>query len=561
MGLCSPSPRARIASLVFSAVTAALLCVLFCLALPPQAIADQPYAELSGKYESNQDPAYADHSSGVYGAYQLSTVNARAYAKDLQKKSSSYSSWGDALMTAYTLDGSECGYYFDAVWRYIAGGASDETGSATSDSKSNAKRISKVKSKMKSLGYSKLKNGSYIATPKEAKALQFQYDYCIDAFYDPAVSYWEQSVSAFDASDYSTALQNVIFSTAIQHGASGSKTVFVNACERNGGFSKIKTEKKLITAIYDERSRTTTSAPSSSSIKIKKSSLSSTYLAYANKYSLLGKYLVYFSRNSANVQVSVYVRLHVNEKADAVSMIGSSSSCSHSKTTGGKVVARYAATDKNHKEKISAVKCASCGKTLKSSRVRTKANTFKRSGKSYKTSFGRSYTPHGKGRYKVKASTLNVRAKATVKSSVRTTVKKGEKVKVLSSKMGKDGYWWGKVKLGKRKGWVRMEYLSTLGTASAHVWSKGKCSSCGVTKKSLKRMEKVRSAVGSKGSRTCTLLEKAKGYENAYKVRSEAERSLSKGSEVTVVKVVKNVNNDWWAKTSRGDYILLEKLK
>ena len=552
---------ARATSCALPVLLACLAALLLALALVPQAHASQPYAELSGKYESNTDAAYASYKAGAYGAYQLSAGNAKAYAQGLQGKSGKYRTWGNALIVAYVLDGSSCGYYFDAVWRYVAGGASATTGSAASDSTSNATRIAKVEKKMKKLGYATLSNGNYIAKPSASKALQFQYDFCISTFYEPAVALWEAAEADFDASAYSVALQNVIFSTAIQHGTSGSKKVFAQACERNGGFAEIAAEDLLITALYDERSRTTTTAPSSSSIKITASALSATYLAYANAYGLLGSYLVYFSKNSASVQVGVYVRLHVNEKADALALLASSGACTHSKTTGGKVTSYYALTDKNHKEKVSAKKCALCGATLKAAYSRTVANVFKRSGKSYKDASGRSYTPHAAGWYKVTASALNVRSKASTSGSIKTRLAKGRAVKVRKAKMGSDGFWWGKVKVGGKTGWVQMQYLRMLGTGCAHSFSGGKCTWCGVSKKAATRMQRIKKAVSGKGKRTCTFTAAAKSYKNAYAVGKQTVKSYKKGAKVTIVKVVRNVYNDYWGKTAGGTWVKLSKLK
>ena len=552
---------ARTPSRAARALLLCLLALFFAAAFVPQAHAAQEYAELSGKYESSTDASYASYKAGAYGAYQLSAGNAKAYAQGLQDKTGKYRTWGNALMAAYALDGSSCGYYFDAVWRYVAGGASATTGSAASDSTSNAKRIAKVEKKMKKLGYATLSNGNYIAKPSASKALQFQYDFCISTFYDSAVKYWEAAEDDFDADNYSVALQNVIFSTAIQHGASGSKKVFVQACERNGGFSEIAAEDLLITAIYDERSRTTTTAPYSSSIKITASALSATYLAYAKTYGLLGSYLVYFSKNSASVQVGVYLRLHVNEKADALEMLASSGACTHSKTTGGKVTSYYALTDKNHKERVSARKCASCGATLKAAHTRTVKNVFKRSGKSYKDVSGRSYTPHAAGSYKVTASMLNVRSQASTAGTVKTQLAKGRVVAVSKATMGSDGFWWGKVKVDSTTGWVQMQYLNMLGTGCTHSYSGGKCSYCGVSKAQATRMQRIKKAVSSTGSCTCTFTAAGKSYKNAYVVGKQAVKRYKKGATVTIVKVVKNVYNDYWGKTAAGTWVKLSKLK
>ena len=554
--------RARIPAL---AATAFIVCILLfaaALAAPPAAhAASQPYAQLSGKYESSENPSYASHTAGAWGAYQFTSSNAVAYATWLQSSSSARSSWGDALLAARTLDGGSCGWYFDATWRYIAGGASSSAGSASSDSKSNAARIKKVEQKMKSLGCAKLSNGSRIASPSRSGSLSLQYRYCIKVFYNPAVSAWESSVSAFDADSYTVALQNVIFSTAIQHGVSGSAGVFETACSRAGGFSKISSERKLIIAIYNERSRTVKKAPYSNSVKIRKSSLSQTTLAKAKKYGLIGKYLARFSRCSASTQVGVYVRLRVNEKADALSMLASATSCSHSKTTGGKTLSYYALTDKNHKERISAVVCKSCGSTVRAAHSKTVANVYRRSGAAWKDVSGKAYTVHSKGAYKVTASTLNVRAGPSTSKSVRTTVSKGSTVRVSSSKMGSDGFWWGRVSASGASGWVQMRYLSMYGTASSHSFSNGKCSTCGVSRQTASNIRSVRAAVKKKGSRQCTLVKSARTYANAYTVSSQAVSTLKKGAKVRIVKVVRNAYNDWWGKTAAGTYISLSALR
>lgn len=302
-------------------LAALVLAVCTLLVSAPAAHATaQAYAQLSGKYESSCDASYASHTAGAWGAYQFTSTSVRAHAEWLSDRPGEWGSWGDALEAALALDGGSCGWYFDATWRYISGGADATTGSAASDTMTNAKRMAKVRKKMKKLGFPVLSNGTRIATPNAKKALVFQYRYCLKAYYRPAVAAWRAVKGAFDINSYTVALRNVVFSTAIQHGVSGSAGIFSEACERNGGFRKIKKERKLIKAVYDERSRITKKAPQSTSVKIKRSSLSGTYLTWAKTYGLIGKYLAHFSKCSANVQVGVYVRLYKNEKADALAM-------------------------------------------------------------------------------------------------------------------------------------------------------------------------------------------------------------------------------------------------
>lgn len=560
---------APIALMAFLMTAAALLAVL---AITPQAHAAQEYAQLAGKYESNNNPSYANYAAsgagsvvGEYGAYQFQKGNAYKYAQWLQTKASKkYKSWGNALVAAYKKDGSKCGYYFDATWRYLAGNASTTQGSAVSDTKTNAWRIKKVKAKMKKLGYAKQSNGDYIYMPAKTstawnKALNYQYKFSLTVYYNPAVKLWESAVPAFDVDDYSVALRNVLYSTSIQHGAGGSKSIFVQAVRSADGFANIADEEKLIVAIYNERARATKDKPSDSAIKIKKANLTTTNYKRAKKYGLTGKYLAHFYSNSANVQVSVFVRLYVNEKADALALYDQI--CKHSKTTGGKIIASYASTDTTHKEKVSAKVCKTCGATVKKAYTRTVKTTYKRSGKKYVNAAGRTYVVHFKGYYKVKATTLNVRSKASSKGALKTTLSKGKVVRVTSVKTGSDGYWWGKLKASGKTGWVQMQYLSSLGTASKHSYSGGKCKYCGISKATAKRISKIVTAVKKKGKRSCTFVKQAKVYKNAYAVSKEAVKTCEKGAKLTVIKVVKNVYNDYWALTSSGSYIDLSCLK
>ncbi len=231
---------------------------------------------LSAKYESNGKPgtiSAGNDTGGVsYGAYQFSS----RYGVPL-----TFANWcissgegketGERLKAAYELDENTYGENFNSEWKKIAR-----------------------------------------ESPESFLALQ--HGFTKARFYDVVVAKLEQQFEGFDVDNYTIALKNVIWSRAVQNGANND--VIRIAFENLGGF-KNQPEDVLIRAIYKQASKLVDEPPTDDSVKIERSS--------AEKYGIdpeivEGKYLYYHSRNTSDVQVSVYRRLAVREVAEALEM-------------------------------------------------------------------------------------------------------------------------------------------------------------------------------------------------------------------------------------------------
>lgn len=233
--------------------------------------------ELSKLYETGRvdDPGIistveGDSGGKSYGTYMFAsnagTPHLFAHWCKEQPTNSFYYQFGDALDTAYHTGGDGCGAYFDAVWTQLANDYPTEFGNA-------------------------------------------QHAYVQDRFYNKLVAQVESSVQGFDIDNYSIALKNVFWSRAVQHGAEGAYNVITRALTTLGGF-KNQGEGELIEAIYAESSKldTITQPKTMSGIT-------------AKKYGVNGKSMAYYSANSGAVQLSVYRRLAVNERSDALVML------------------------------------------------------------------------------------------------------------------------------------------------------------------------------------------------------------------------------------------------
>lgn len=231
---------------------------------------------LSAKYESNGDPSSIsdgkDTGKASYGAYQFSSY----YGVPMEFARWCISSGdgahtGQRLIDAFTLDNNTYGENFNAVWKAIA--------------KEDAQSF-----------------------------LVLQHNYTKACYYDKMVSKLEKQVSGFDIDDYTIAFKNVIWSRAVQQGVNSD--VILKAFENLGGF-KNQSEDVLIKAVYEQSSKVVDEPPYISSIAMERSS--------AVKYGIdpelvVGKYLYYYSKNSSDIQVSVYRRLAERELADALAM-------------------------------------------------------------------------------------------------------------------------------------------------------------------------------------------------------------------------------------------------
>ena len=300
-------------------VAAALLCLCVCmLAFPTTAHAARTYGQLCEKYESNGNPYAVDDSNpyggNVFGAYQMSSGNAVKYAQQLCSKYATsnpdYAEYGKQLLAAYEKDGKKCSSNFSKAWKAV---------------------------------FPDQKSAYY----------QTQYNYVKSAYYTPAKKLWEKYVPGFDADSpqYSNAIRNVIFSTAVQHGVGGTTTqpdgsaaytgsvkMFVNAINSLGGYSSKLTEEQIIAAVYAERSKVITVADKKQQLrdvgysnadiksmtfyKIKDSDIP-TYLKNSLTKKLVGKCLSYFYSNPGVVQVGVFNRLGIGEPAAAKALLES----------------------------------------------------------------------------------------------------------------------------------------------------------------------------------------------------------------------------------------------
>lgn len=122
-----------------------------------------------------------------------------------------------------------------------------------------------------------------IASHSGQKFDALQHDFIKRSHFDPAANKIK-SATGFDVSKYSPAVQNVLWSTAVQHGSAGAANVFKNAGIRQG-----MSEAEIIRRVYNERA--------------------------ANNG------MKYFSKSSSNIRQSVVSRFR-NEMQDALSMLG-----------------------------------------------------------------------------------------------------------------------------------------------------------------------------------------------------------------------------------------------
>lgn len=122
-----------------------------------------------------------------------------------------------------------------------------------------------------------------IASHSGKKFDQLQHGFIKQSHFDPAAKKIKSSIG-LDVTRYSPAVQNVLWSTAVQHGSAGAANVF-----RNAGIRPGMSEKEIITRVYKER--------------------------------MAGNGTKYFSRSSAGIRQSV-VRRFQNEMRDALSMLG-----------------------------------------------------------------------------------------------------------------------------------------------------------------------------------------------------------------------------------------------
>lgn len=468
-----------------------------------QAHAARDYGQLCSKYETGNDPAEIDPDS-AYGAYQMSPGHAYTFSKELKNgtikasteaKQKTLTSWGKALVKAYGKDGDNTGGKFDKAWRACA--AEDNT-----------------------------------------LFFNAQYDYCERHYYQEALKYIKIAIPGLDVDKYTDALKNAIFSTAIQHGPYGCVYYIMKpALEEVGGWQDKLAESVLIDLIYYERSRTVSKSPDDSATQI------STTDSTAKAYGIAGKYLAHFYSCSSAVQVSVYNRLHNNERKDARALLVKEGvTCAHSKTKGGSV--KYSSqTDAGHTEKVTKKSCASCGAVLCGAITKKSvSHKWVYEGTKWHCACGRAGVVHSLTAYKA-PDKVTVRSKASGSASKVATMVKGGLYQPSKVSLAKDGFYWGKFSVGGKTGWVKMSSLSAHGDGCVkdHAFLNDKCVYCGVTRTQAKGVK----------AGTRKLAGKATLRKAAYGASSKVT-TIASGKSVHVTKLVTNAYGSCFAKVSYG---------
>lgn len=170
--------------------------------------AEEKLGELSAKYESNGDPGtistgVGDIGGKSYGAWQLAS-NMGSVDKFISFLKTKNAYYYNELSTAKQLDGNKFGTNFDNAWKNIAKNDRD--------------------------GF-----------------LELQRQYIKMTYYDVSAASLLKNYN-FNIEEHSWALKNVLWSTSVQHGASGAVNIF-----KTVGLDR--SERDLIIAIYDERSK------------------------------------------------------------------------------------------------------------------------------------------------------------------------------------------------------------------------------------------------------------------------------------------------------------------
>lgn len=231
--------------------------------------------ELSQLYETGANPepgkiatVSGDAGGKSYGLYMFASKagTPKLFFEWCQASGNGlYAYFGNELYSAYYTGGPGCGPNFDRAWERLAA----ENPQAFADA---------------------------------------QHEFVQARFYDQLVAGVQSSVPGFNINNYSIALQNVFWSRAVQHGVQGATNVVTRAFAAMGGF-KNQSESELINAIYAESGKLTTDSAARMS--------GST----ADKYGVTGKSLAYYTGCSGDVQLGVYIRLNINEPADAQIML------------------------------------------------------------------------------------------------------------------------------------------------------------------------------------------------------------------------------------------------
>lgn len=273
MKLLRKSGRAALCFLL----SATLLLSLVLLQAAATAADDQEkelLGTLSASYEAGSPGTISSGSGDAggksYGSYQFSStsdVPKSFFEWCLGSDDTYYQSIGSRLSEAYYTGTPGYGTLFDATWKALA-------------------------------------------SENSAGFEQAQRNYVRLRYYDPIVARIEKNHPGFDIDNYSIALRNVLWSRAVQLGTGGAASMMDYAFTALGGFAN-QNEADIIQAIYAECSE----------VRAPKAGESTMSGSTAEKYGVAGKVLSWFSGNSGDVQLGVYLRLGINEPARAQNML------------------------------------------------------------------------------------------------------------------------------------------------------------------------------------------------------------------------------------------------
>lgn len=254
------------------------------LAQTEKELEDELLGTVSAQYESNGDPGLISGGSGdlggaSYGAYQFaSSYNIPHTFAQWCVSSGNNKTVGNTLLAAYEKDGNKLGTNFNAAWKKIA--ADDKNG-----------------------------------------FLKLQRLYVKAKYYDPAVTALKTNFN-LDVSLYGIAFKNAVWSRTLQHGLgsydneNGFMGIMKQVSKKNSGGLASLSEESLITAIYEESGGLKTSGTNPMT-----AANAGGNAWIIRTYNLEGKYMKYFSGNSAAVQAGVYLRLRVKEIAALLEML------------------------------------------------------------------------------------------------------------------------------------------------------------------------------------------------------------------------------------------------
>lgn len=218
-----------------------------------------------------------DPGGKSYGAYMFAskTGTVESFISWCRTAASNTATYdiGDRLYRAYYSNGAGCGPLFDQAWLEVAAIYGDS-----------------------------------FFTAQEAFSKSQIYDKAISLI--TGTSDGRAEGINFNVDSYSVALKNVIWSRAVHHGPSGAATIVKDAFASLGGFAN-QAERDIIMAIYEQSGKVVDEHNGAEKMNG----------SLAAKYDVDGKVLRYWYGSSPGVQLAVYRRLHVNEPADALSML------------------------------------------------------------------------------------------------------------------------------------------------------------------------------------------------------------------------------------------------